>query len=238
MKLNADVGECAGNDAALFQWIGMANIACGYHAGDLGMMAATVQLAVRYGVAVGAHPGYRDREGFGRRSIAHLPGEIKSLVIEQAEALEEICQQEGARVSYVKPHGALYHDMMSREDIFEEILQAVATLPHCPALMIQARRENANDQKLAERHGVALLFEAFADRAYTAEGELQDRAIEGAVFASEEQMIAQVVQLRDQGTVTTTTGEILPLKADSVCVHGDNEASIEAAKQLYQILRG
>ncbi len=236
MKLNADVGEGVGNDAALFQWIGMANIACGYHAGDLETMTAAVQLAVRYGVAVGAHPGYRDRDGFGRRSIAHFPGEIKQLIIEQAKALEGICQREGSRVSYIKPHGALYHDMMARQDVYEEILQAVATLPHCPALMIQARQENENDQKVAARYRVPLLFEAFADRAYTAEGGLQDRQIEGAVFSSQDQMIDQVLQLRDQGSVTTVCGKTLPLKADSVCVHGDNEASIEAAKKLYQIL--
>lgn len=237
MKLNADVGEGVGNDAALFQWISMANIACGYHAGDVATMAATVQLAVRYGVAVGAHPGYRDRENFGRRSIPYLPGEITRLVTEQVESLELICQQEGTRVVYIKPHGALYHDMMAREHIYEEILQAVADLPHRLALMIQARRENDNDQKIAERYGVALLFEAFADRAYTVEGELQDRSIDGAVFSSQDQMIDQVVQLRDQGSVITVSGEILPLKADSICVHGDNEASIEAAKNLYQLLK-
>ena len=126
--------------------------------------------------------------------------------------------------------------MMARQDVYEEILQAVATLPHCPALMIQARQENENDQKVAARYRVPLLFEAFADRAYTAEGGLQDRQIEGAVFSSQDQMIDQVLQLRDQGSVTTVCGKTLPLKADSVCVHGDNEASIEAAKKLYQIL--
>jgi len=237
MKLNADVGEGVGDDAVLFQCISMANIACGYHAGDLETMCATVQLAVRYGVAVGAHLSYRDREGFGRRSIAHQPGEIKRLVIEQAEALEEVCQREGTRVSYVKPHGALYHDMMSRLEIYEEILQAVAALPHQPALMIQARPENEVYQKMADRYGLKLLFEAFADRAYTDDGALQDRSMEESIFSSPEQIVDQVMQLCNEGSITTVTGEILPLKADSVCVHGDNEASIDAAKKIYQLLR-
>lgn len=237
MKLNADVGEGVGDDATLFQWIDMANVACGYHAGDLQTMTDTVLLASRYGVAVGAHPGYHDREGFGRRSVAHLPGEIKRLVIDQVDSLNRICQREGEQLRYVKPHGALYHDMMSRIDVYEEILLALASFPYGMALMIQARMDNTVHQQLAEQHGVPLLFEAFADRAYTDDGDLLDRDMAGAVYESPEQMVKQVKQLKEQGSVTSVSGRRLPIQTDSICVHGDNEASIRAAKQLHQLLK-
>lgn len=237
MKLNADVGEGVGDDETLFRWIDMANIACGAHAGGEEDMVAAVDLAVTYGVAVGAHPGYPDREGFGRRSMDLTPGEIGHLVIEQVEALNAVCQRVGASVQYVKPHGALYHDMMAREDVYEAILQAVAWLPGRLALMIMARGKDGMDRHLAGKHGVALLFEAFADRAYTAQGELLDRGLEGAVFTEPELMLQQVLQLAGQGSVTSHCGKTIPLKADTICVHGDNEASIHAAQQIRQAIR-
>lgn len=236
MKLNADVGENTGNDESLFRWIDMANIACGYHAGDPELMAHTVDLAVSYGVAVGAHPGYRDREGFGRRSVAHLPGEIERLVMDQIESLDVICRQHGTHVQYIKPHGALYHDMMQRMDVLEEILKAISNHSDKIPLMVMARTADSQERLLARKYGVSLLFEAFADRAYTDKSGLLDRSQEGAVFNSPAQMINQVKQLV-QGSVSSTSGKILPLKVDSICLHGDNEASITAAQQIYQSLR-
>jgi len=237
MKLNADVGEGVAGDEVLFRWIDMANIACGAHAGGVEEMQKAVDLAVSYGVAVGAHPGYQDREGFGRTSMALSPGEIGNLIIEQVEALDAICRQAGARVQYVKPHGALYHDMMADKDVYEAILQAVAWLPDRRALMIMARQDDKVDRYLAMEHGVPLLFEAFADRAYTAAGELLHRAEDGAVFTSAELMVEQVMQLVGEGSVSTNCGNTLSLSADTICVHGDNEASIAAAKQIYQALK-
>lgn len=237
MKLNADVGEGGRDDEALFRWIGMANIACGYHAGDLKTMAVTVDLAVTYGVTVGAHPGYEDREGFGRRSVAHLPGEIEQLVRNQVEVLEEICQQQGTRVEYVKPHGALYHDMMERADVYEEILQAIASLPNHLALMMMARADDERDHLMARKFGVPLIFEAFADRAYTEKGTLLRRSEEGAVLSSPDAMVEQALQIKKLSTVSTVGGTAIPMQADTLCVHGDNEAAIAAVKKLYLTLR-
>ena len=237
MKLNADIGEGVGDDESLFRWIDMANIACGAHAGGEQQMEEAVELAVSYGVAIGAHPGYADREGFGRRSMELEPGEIGQLIIEQVEALDAICQRAGTKLQYVKPHGALYHDMMSRPEVYDAILQAVAWLPQRPALMIMARQNDHLQRDLAMEHSVPLLFEAFADRAYTAAGELLDRAKEGAVHSSTELMVEQVMQLAQQGTLTSCCGQTIALKADTVCVHGDNEASIAAAQEIYQVLR-
>ncbi|MEJ6572822.1 MAG: 5-oxoprolinase subunit PxpA [Akkermansiaceae bacterium] len=237
MKLNADVGEGVGDDEALCRWIGMANVACGYHAGDLQVMTRTVDLAVTYGVVVGAHPGYRDREAFGRRSIAHLPGEIESLVVDQVEALSLVCQELGTRVEYIKPHGALYHDMMDRIDVFEEILQAACNFSDSVPVMIMARGDNEKHQLMGKKYGVSLLFEAFADRAYTDDGGLMDRAFDGALYSSPDQMVEQAIQIATQGTVTSAEGKTLALNADTICVHGDNPASIAAAKQIYIALK-
>lgn len=237
VKLNADVGEGIGDDESLFRWIEMANVACGAHAGGPEEMTEAVDLAMSYGVAVGAHPGYPDREGFGRKSMKLSSAELTRVVIEQVEALDAICQQAGTKLQYVKPHGALYHDMMAYQEVYEAMLQVVASLPHSPALMIMAREDDALDRRLAAMHGVALLFEAFADRAYTAQGTLLDRAEPGAVYSDSERMLEQVMQLAHEGGVTSHCGKTIAIAADTICVHGDNKASIEAARQIHLALR-
>ena len=237
MKLNADVGEGAGHDSALFRWIDLANVACGAHAGGPDEMKRAVDLAMTYGVTVGAHPGYRDRENFGRKSVIIEDGDVRVLVASQVNALAEICRQQGTGVAYVKPHGALYHDMMQRIDVFEEILEAVSEFSGSLPLMVMARPDNREHKRLAEKFEVPLLFEAFADRAYTDEGELVDRRHEGAVHESTEKMLEQVVQIARDGMVTSVSGKSVSLHADTICVHGDNEAAVSAAKAIYQALR-
>lgn len=237
MKLNADVGEGVGNDEALFRWIDMANIACGGHAGDPEMMASTVELAVSHGVAVGAHPGYPDRDGFGRYSMDLTQEEIEELVVDQVGVLNALCLEAQTRVRYVKPHGALYHDMVRDPCVYEAILKAVSSMPDGTALMIMASVNNEVNQGLANEYEVPLLFEAFADRAYTSDGSLLGRAVKGSVFSTVDQIVGQVTQLIRQGTVETFCGETLALHADTVCIHGDNEASIEAAEKIYQVMR-
>lgn len=237
MKLNADVGEGTGHDSTLFQWIDMANIACGSHAGGPEEMEEAVDLAVSYGVAVGAHPGYPDRENFGRNSMDLSSEQIGSLMIRQVESLKEICQRAGAKIHYVKPHGALYHDMMTRTEVYEAILQATSYLGDDLALMIMAREDDDCDRRLAAEHGVSLLFEAFADRAYNANGSLLARSEQGAVFHDAAQMVEQVTQLAAHGSITSHCGNTIMIDADTVCVHGDNEASIEAAREIHLALR-
>lgn len=237
MKLNADVGEGADDDEALFRWIDMANVACGAHAGGNEEMSRAVELALSYGVAVGAHPGYPDRDGFGRRSMDLAPAEIGRLVIEQVEALDAVCQRTGTRVQYVKPHGALYHDMMNRREVYEAILGAAAQMSRPRALMIMARVDDELDRDLAAKYGVALLFEAFADRAYNAQGKLMERSEQGAVFSDAGAMVEQALELTKQGCITSSCGERIAITADSICVHGDNQASVEAARQIHIALR-
>jgi len=241
MKLNCDVGESfgiweMGLDQAVIPWVDMVNIACGFHASDPDVMARTVQSAVENNVQIGAHPGYNDKTGFGRRSIPHSQKQISHLVAYQTGALQAICQLYGGRVEYVKPHGALYNDMMVDQDIFRAVIEGIRKLSPRPALMILAQTDNSLYQSIAEQAGVQLILEAFADRAYTPEGRLAPRSQAGAVYHNAEQIIKQVMQLAENGCVTTIEGGQLQLNADSVCVHGDNPESVATVEQLFRVL--
>lgn len=240
MKLNCDMGESyglwtMGNDDAAMPWIDMANIACGFHASDPDIMANTIRSALTHNVSIGAHPGYQDKEGFGRRSIPHSSDSITHLVSYQVGALDALCQTYGTHIRYVKPHGALYNDMMSDPGVFTAILKGVANLSGKPALMILAHPDNDTYKAMARQHKVALLFEAFADRTYTDEGFLVPRSQTDAVHHDPETILRQARQIA-AGTITTISGHSLPLAADTLCVHGDNPESIALIKQLRTVL--
>jgi UPF0271 protein len=241
MKLNCDMGESfgiwkMGLDEAVIPWIDMANIACGFHASDPDVMAKTVQAAVEKNVQIGAHPGYNDKIGFGRRSIPHSQKQISHLIAYQTGALQAICQLYGGNVEYVKPHGALYNDMMADQNIFHAVIEGLTKLSPRPALMILAQTDNSLYQGIAEQAGVHLILEAFADRAYTPEGRLAPRSQAGSVYHSPEQIIEQVMQLAKNGCVTTIEGGQLQLDADCVCVHGDNPESVATVEKLFRTL--
>ena len=237
MKLNCDLGESygiwqIGRDDAVMPHIDMANIACGFHASDPDVMAQTIQSAIKHHVVIGAHPGYQDKQGFGRRSIPHTHDELKHLFIYQVGAMQGMCRMFGAEIGYVKPHGALYNDMMANEAVFLALVEAMAQANMRIPLMILARSDSQTYQAIADQHGVELLFEAFADRAYTVEGQLVARSIEGAVYHDPDTIIRQVKQLVEKGTITTLDGIDIPLHADTVCVHGDNDESVATIAQL------
>ena len=237
MKLNCDMGESfglwqLGMDEAVMPYVDMANIACGFHASDPLIMQQTVALAKQYNVAVGAHPGYPDLVGFGRRHISCTPDEIQSFILYQVGALAAFCKQQHIPLSYVKPHGALYNDMMQDETILIAILKGVAAFSPGLPLMLMAQVANRRSETLAAQFNVPLLFEAFADRCYTDDGLLQSRNRQGAVFTEHSQIINQAIQLAQQGSVTSNNGNIIKLKADTLCVHGDNAQSIEAIARI------
>ncbi|MGF1756707.1 5-oxoprolinase subunit PxpA [Photobacterium sagamiensis] len=252
MKLNCDMGESygpwdMGNDKVVMPWIDMANIACGFHASDPDIMAQTVEWALAHGVLIGAHPGYDDKVGFGRRSIPHSLSSITQLVAYQAGALNGICQLQGSQIAYVKPHGALYNDMMADQAIFEAVVKAIAGLNYgihggLPAvqesaikLMILAKADTSRYKATAEHYQVELLLEAFADRAYDANGLLVPRSQPNSVYHDPEQIKQQVILL-NRGFVITADGDKLSLKADTVCVHGDNDESIAMIASLHKVL--
>lgn len=243
MKLNCDLGESFGNwkmglDEAVMPVIDMANVACGFHAGDEQHMHQTLVLAKANQVQVGAHPGYKDIQGFGRRSIAHSEQEIINLMTYQVSAIVGMASTVGVDVSYVKPHGALYNDMMADAAVREAVFKAVQALNRGLnlklKLMMLATAESELLKLQAAEFGVELLLEAFADRRYTDDGKLQNRSIKGAVL-NKEQMLAQVKQLHSSGQVTTASGAKLTIDADTICVHGDNEEGIKVISEIKAI---
>ena len=243
MKLNCDLGESFGNwkmglDEAVMPVIDMANIACGFHAGDEHHMFKTLSLAKMHGVEVGAHPGYKDIQGFGRRSIPHTDQEIINLITYQVSAIVGMAASLGVAVTYVKPHGALYNDMMQDADIRFAIYRALQNLNKALSLdlklMMLATAEGHIYKQEASTFGLEILLEAFADRRYTQEGKLQNRRVTGAVLSKDE-MLKQVEQITNKGSVTTDIGTELTISADTICVHGDNEAGIKLIREIKNI---
>jgi UPF0271 protein len=240
MKINCDLGESYGAwsmglDSEVMPFIDQANIACGFHAGDPVVMQKTLTLAKQFNVSVGAHPSYPDLLGFGRRSMRCSAEELSALMHYQIAALDGMAKIEDIVLDYVKPHGALYNDMMSDFEIFNTILIAVHKYPIKLALMIQASNNNDVYQQQADKFGVQLCFEAFADRCYDDDGHLLDRNQAGAVL-SKQDMLSQVKQLANQSIITTNSGKNLNIKANSICVHGDNLPAINAIAEIRAML--
>jgi UPF0271 protein len=239
--LNCDLGESTHPDvmdvdALVMPHIDQANIACGLHAGDAEMMRATLLLAKENGVRVGAHPSYPDREGFGRRSMPLPSDALIAIVQSQIAELTQIAIEVGISVSYVKPHGALYNDMMANGHIRSAVMQAVSSSPQPLAFMLQATPDAETHRREAKAFDLEVIFEAFADRCYADNGSLLSRKLPGAVH-SREMMLEQVAQLNESGTITTISGHRLSIQADSVCVHGDNVDGVAAIEEVRQLLR-
>lgn len=240
LLLNCDLGESFGAwkmglDDQVMPFIDQANVACGFHAGDPIVMKRTLLSAKRHNVVVGAHPSYPDLAGFGRRSMNLPPVEIIAIVEYQIAALAGMANNIDMPIAYVKPHGALYNDMMANGHIRSAVMQAIAE-SHLPlAFMLQATPDAETHREEAKMFGLELMFEAFADRCYDDNGALLSRSKEGAVH-SKEKMLAQVTQLKNDGSVTTISGHRLELQADSLCVHGDNIDGVNAIEEIRQII--
>ena len=216
-------------------FIDQANIACGFHAGSPELMRETLILARAHGVSVGAHPGYADREGFGRRSMYCKSDEIGELVRQQIVVLEELAISEGITIEYVKPHGALYHDMIKNAEVRSAIFSAVAEYPASLTVMIQSTPKIETHRMEAKAVGLCLWAEAFADRRYNNSGRLLPRQEDGAVL-DRSQALAQVQQLVTEGSVTTDAGNKLVVTANSLCVHGDHVESVSGIREIRKLL--
>lgn len=243
MLLNCDLGESFGPwkmgiDEAIMPFIDSANIACGFHASDPVIMQRTVALACKHGVSIGAHPGYPDLVGFGRRSIKCAPHEIESMVIYQCGALEAMCRANGSQVDYVKPHGALYNDMMKDDDIFMSIVRALNKYNKNLKLMILSTNNNAHYEALAKAYDIELIYEVFADRGYTNEGLLVPRTEVGAVIESKNEIIKRIELLQKEQKLLTASGQKINMQADSICVHGDNQEAVALVKSLREFIDG
>ena len=238
VDLNCDLGESFGNytcgmDASVIPHISSANVACGFHAGDPLVMQKTVALAAKYGTAVGAHPGFPDLVGFGRRNMAVSPAELKAMMIYQIGALKAFCRSQGVTLQHVKPHGAMYNMAAQDRKLADAICEAIAEVDDSLILLGLSGSEML---KAAKDKGLRCASEVFADRAYEPDGSLTPRALEGSVITDEEEAINRVLQMVKSGTVVARNGQTIPIEADSICLHGDGVKAVEFARRIRQAL--
>lgn len=229
VDLNCDLGESFGAytiglDAQVIPHVSSVNIACGYHAGDPVVMEKTVALAKEHGVAIGAHPGFPDLMGFGRRPMNITPAEAGVYVKYQLGALLAFVKVQGLKLQHVKPHGALYNMAAKDEALAKAIAQSVASVDSNIRLMGLA---GSLMLKEAEKAGLPVISEVFADRAYNDDGSLVNRKLPGAVIHDAQQAAARAVMMAKEHKVISINGKEIPLQADSICVHGDNAQAIE-----------
>jgi UPF0271 protein len=241
IKLNCDMGESfgiwkMGYDEEIMPFIDMANLACGYHASDALNMNKSVALAKKHNVTIGAHPSYQDLVGFGRRSMLCSLQEIKSIVLYQLGALNAFCKAHGTAISYLKPHGALYNDMIKDENIFKAVLSAIASFDKNIKLMVLSTLNNEANKHTALLYGINLIFEVFADRNYNDNGTLVSRAMPNALIEDELEVTQRILTLRDRSYIESINKEKLFIEVNSVCVHGDTKNALEFIRLLKKTL--
>lgn len=235
MKINCDMGESfglwkMGSDEQIMPCLDMANIACGFHASDPITMTRTVRIAVEHGVMIGAHPSYPDLVGFGRRDMQVDPQELRSIVQYQIGALAAICRAEGTSVSYVKPHGALYNKMSVDDVTLRAVFSAISDYDPLLPLVVMATPDHQRRSDIAAEYGLRLLFEAFSDRAYDTQGRLASRNLPGAVYQTNGEIERQVRAIIERSHVITLDGDEIPVKADTLCIHGDGPKALDTAR--------
>jgi UPF0271 protein len=234
IDLNSDLGESfgpwpMGDDVSMLEIVTSANIACGFHAGDPAGMLAVLKEAARRGVSVGAHVGYRDLVGFGRRNMDPSSAELVGDTIYQIGALQGLARAAGTSVRYVKPHGALYNTIAHDARQAGDVIAAIKTID--PSLILLALA-GAPIVEQARAAGLAVVCEAFADRAYNADGSLVSRRLPGSVIHDPEIVAQRMLRMATEGKITAVDGTDVAVEAQSICVHGDNPAAVALARAL------
>ncbi len=229
IDINCDMGEGCGDDAALMPFISSANIACGYHAGDAATMRETIKLAARHGVAVGAHPSYRDRDNFGRTDLELSHDEIRTLILEQLDIFAGACREVGVTMGHVKPHGALYNRSARDVVVAQSIAKAVREFD--PDLWLYGLAQS-HSTEAARSLGLKAADEAFADRAYEPDGSLVSRKMPDALIDSPEIAAAQALRIALGGGVVAVDGSNVPLSAETICIHGDGPNAVAIARTI------
>jgi 5-oxoprolinase (ATP-hydrolysing) subunit A len=242
IDMNSDVGESfgvykLGLDEEVIPHITSANIACGFHAGDPGVMRRTVALAKQYDVEVGAHPGFPDLVGFGRRNVDATLEEIQDYIVYQTGALQAFARSQGLRLQHVKPHGSLYNMAVANPKIWEAIAESMAKVDREIILIVLASSKRESLLEIGKRYGVRIAFEAFPDRAYNKDGSLVSRREKGAVIHDHEMVAKRALKMVLEGKVVAMDGTEVELKAETLCVHGDNPAAVEMVKKIRQELK-
>jgi UPF0271 protein len=241
IDINCDMGESfgaytIGMDGEVIRYISSANIACGFHAGDPRVMNRTVKLAKENGVGVGAHPGYPDLAGFGRRNMDCTPDEVRDDVIYQIAALRGFCALHGVKLQHVKPHGSLYNMCVGNEPLSRAVAEAVAAVDPELLWVTLGGAQAGLAQKIADAAGIRVVFEAFPDRAYTSDGKLAPRKLPGAVITDPKRAAEQALRMAKEGRVIATDGTRLEMEVHTLCVHGDNPSAVDHVRTIRQAL--
>ncbi|WP_456444230.1 LamB/YcsF family protein [Thermococcus sp.] len=238
VDLNSDLGESFGRynlglDGEVMKYITSANVATGWHAGDPIVMRRTVRLAKENGVAVGAHPGYPDLLGFGRRYMRLSPEEARNYTLYQIGALHAFSRAEGLELQHVKPHGALYNALVKDEALARAVLEGIADFDKN---LIFVTLSGSRSAEIAGEIGVRVAHEVFADRAYNPDGTLVSRSKPGAVIHDKDEIAERVISMVKDGGVRAINGEWVELKVDTICVHGDNPKAVEIVAHVRRAL--
>ncbi len=229
IDLNSDLGEGAEFDSKIIPLITSANIACGFHAGDAGIMNATIDNCISNGVSFGAHPGYPDKENFGRTNMAVSPMQVYEFTLYQLGALSAFACAKDKKLCHIKPHGAMYNMAAKSPDLSDAIAKAVKDFDRDLILLALSGSEMIES---ARKYGINYACEVFADRAYEADGTLRARKLEGSMITDENEAIFRVLRMITEGKVRAYTGEDISIEAHSVCVHGDSENALNFVKAL------
>lgn len=237
VDLNCDMGESFGRyklgmDSEVMPSISSCNVACGFHAGDPLVINRTVQMAAQHGAGVGAHPGFPDLLGFGRRNMECTLEEIKNYVIYQIGAVQAFCAVHGVRLQHVKPHGSLYNMIVGNEPMARTVTQAVASVDRELLLVTLAGKEAPMMSRIAREEGIKVAFEGFPDRAYTPEGTLLPRRLAGAVIEDADQAAERALRMASEGEVTAVDGTRVKLEVHTLCVHGDTPTAVQLVRRI------
>jgi UPF0271 protein len=236
IDLNCDMGEGMDTDEDILPFVSSVNIACGYHAGNADLMKRTVELALEYQVAIGAHPAYPDLEHFGRKDILGTTlkeEDLPAILVDQLNSLQTTCEGAGARLHHVKPHGALYNRAAKDARVSALICRVIRDFN--PSLSLYGL-SGSEMKRQADLFGLQFISEVFADRTYQEDGSLTPRTAPGALIDDQDTAVAQVLKMVREGRVISTTGKEVPLSAETVCIHGDGSHAVEFARMIYRIL--
>jgi UPF0271 protein len=237
IDLNCDMGESfgawtMGMDGEVIRHVTSANIACGFHAGDPRVMYKTVKLAKDNGVGVGAHPGYPDLVGFGRRNLDCTPDEVRDYVAYQVGAVKAFCAIHGVKLQHVKPHGSLYNMSVGNESMIRAIVEAIAGVDKDVVYLALGGAQAPLVTRIANEAGIRVAFEAFPDRAYTPEGTLAPRSLAGAVIKDPKTAAERALRMAKEGRIVAVDGSVLTMRIDTICVHGDNPSAVELVRTI------
>ncbi|WP_300671992.1 5-oxoprolinase subunit PxpA [Desulfoluna sp.] len=237
IDLNCDMGESFGSysigaDDAVMPHITSANIACGWHAGDPSVMERTVRMAVEHGVKSGAHPGYLDPMGFGRRFMELSCEELRNAIVYQVGALRGFCSAAGTSISHVKPHGALYNNAMVDETVARGIAEGVARIDASLPVFVLAGVKGQNMARICRENGLRVVREAFPDRAYTPEGNLAPRTMAGAVKTDPSEIADRALRMAEEHRVLDINGDLIEIEAETLCLHGDTPEAATLVRSI------